>query len=88
MIPNQYVGEMAESVDFEVFQKSVKEDVRHAKISPDDIKMQDKEGLLMVTCTGDVANIIRKRKEVLRFRCDRIGAEKKEKEKEKEKGDE
>jgi hypothetical protein len=84
MIPNQYVGEMVDGADFDTFVKAVKDDARQAKLSTDGIKMKNKEGLLLVTCTGDVANLIRKRKEVVRFRCDKVGAEQQSKEKEKE----
>jgi hypothetical protein len=73
MLLNQYVGELPENIDFSSFEKSVRDDCRKAHLSTDSIKMKNREGLLTVSCTGDVANIIRKRKDVLRFRCDKIG---------------
>ena len=81
MIPNHYVGEVAEGVDFDALIKSVKEEARTSHFQTDNIKAKNNEGLLRVQCNGDVANIFRKRKEIVRFRCDKVGAEH-EKEKE------
>lgn len=76
MICNQYVGELLEGTTLEVFLASVKKDAKQASLSTESIKMKDKDGTLFVQCTGDVANIIRKRSEVRGFRCDKIGIEK------------
>lgn len=73
MLLNQYVGELPENVDFGAFEKAVKDDCRKAHLSTESIKMKNKEGLVTVSCTGDVANVIRKRKDIIRFRCDKIG---------------
>ena len=69
---NQYVGEIANGVDFDLFTKAVKEDARGLKLAVDSLQMKVKDGLLTASCNGDVANVIRGRKEVLRFRCDKV----------------
>lgn len=79
MIVNQYVGELAPDANLDAFLKSVKDDARQAHFSTDAIKMKNKDGVLVVFCTGDVANLIRKRSEVIRFRCDKIAVNEKEK---------
>lgn len=79
---NQYVGELAPDVSLDDFFKSVKQEVKQAKFATDNIRMKNKDGTLVVQCVGDVANLIRKRKEIVRFRCDKIAINEKDKDKE------
>jgi hypothetical protein len=85
MIINQYVGELAKGEKGDTLLTKIKEDAIRARLSVENIKVRITDGLVMVSCTGDVANLIRKRKEILRFRCDKIGGEK-DKDKDKENG--
>ncbi len=85
MMINQYVGELVDT-DVAALTKGIKEDARKAHLATDNIKVNfnDKEGLT-VLCTGDVANLIRRRKDVRMFRCNIVCFnEKKEKGKDKD----
>lgn len=86
MITNQYVGELFPGVEFDVFVQAMKSDVRQAKLSVEAIKIKNNKGNeIVVQCTGDIADVIRKRKEITRFRCNKIGPENDKQEKSKNK---
>lgn len=88
MIVNQYVGELMEDVDLAVITKNIKDDVRKAKLSSENIKTSVDNNNLYVLCTGDIANVIRKRTDIKRFRCNVIAYhEKIQAEKRSKKGD-
>jgi len=71
---NQYVGDFAEGATLESVTEGIKEDVKKAKLPVNDVKVtfSEKEGL-RVLCNADTANLIRKRKDIKRFRCNIVG---------------
>lgn len=73
MIINEYVGELRSELSFDDFVTSIKSDLQSHKISVEKLKVTNDEGSLRFSCTGDAANVLRKRKDILCFRCDKIG---------------
>jgi len=75
---NQYVGEVDLDTDVKIITNSIKEEVHKAKISSENIKVSINDGNLTVLCNSEIANLLRKRNDIKRFRCNIVGFYEKE----------
>jgi hypothetical protein len=81
---SQYSGILRTGTNFVAFAESVKKETRELKLPADTLKFEQQGDDFTVVCNGDVANVIRSRKnEIVRFRCSIVAVDlikKKEKE--------